>query len=310
MTSLVLGGCGFIGSHIVDALLANGQGVRVFDRRPERFRPPCAGVDYVFGDFSDRATLIEAMSGVDTIFHLISTTFPGTSNIDPRADIEDNLINALSLFQSMMELGIRRIVFLSSGGTVYGIPQTIPIPEDHPLRPINSYGIVKVAIEQYLSMYQREGRLAPVIIRASNPYGPRQGHTGVQGVVSTFLRRVIDRSPIEIWGDGNVVRDYFHVRDLANLCVVAAASDAVGAYNAGSGEGVSLNELVAAIEAATGRMVNRVYKPARMIDVPISILDVARAEKTFGWKASVNLADGLESVWRWLSTNAPENINL
>ncbi len=300
MTTLVLGGCGFIGSQVVDALLARGGSVRVLDRQPERYRPACAGVDYIFGDFSDRALIIEAMSGVDTVFHLISTTFPGTSNINPQADVEDNLINTLALLKSMMELDVRRLVFLSSGGTVYGIPETIPIPEDHPLRPINSYGIVKVAIEQYLAMYLREGRLSPVIIRASNPYGPRQGHTGVQGVVSTFLRRVMDRHPIEIWGDGSVVRDYFYVEDLARLCVTAAESGAVGAFNAGSGIGVSLNELIVAIERATGAAIDRINKPARSVDTPTSILDVSRAEKAFGWKAKVPLVDGLAANWEWL----------
>ena len=139
------------------------------------------------------------------------------------------------------------------------------------MRPINSYGIVKVAIEQYLAMYLRDGLLAPVILRASNPYGPRQGHTGVQGVVSTFLRRVMDRHPIEIWGDGSVVRDYFYVEDLARLCVVAAESDVVGAFNAGSGTGVSLNELVVAIAEATAATIDRIHKPARSVDVPTSV---------------------------------------
>jgi UDP-glucose 4-epimerase len=300
MTALVLGGCGFIGSHVVDALLARGQGVRVFDRQAERFRPERAAVDYIFGDFSDRALVIEAMAGVDSVFHLISTTFPGTSNINPQADVEDNLINTLALLKAMMELDVRRLVFLSSGGTVYGIPETIPIPEDHPLRPINSYGIVKVAIEQYLAMYLRDGRLSPVIVRASNPYGPRQGHTGVQGVVSTFLRRVMDRHPIEIWGDGSVVRDYFYVEDLARLCVAAGESSAVGAFNAGSGKGVSLNELIGAIAKATGATIERIYKPARSVDLPTSILDVSRAEKAFGWSAKVPLVDGLAANWEWL----------
>ena len=302
MTALVLGGCGFIGSHVVDALLARGHGVRVFDRQPERFRPACVGVDYIFGDFSDRALLIEALSGVDTVFHMISTTFPGTANFNPQGDVQDNLVNTLTLVRSMIELGIARLLFLSSGGTVYGVPETIPIPESHPLRPIGSYGIVKAAIEQYLGMYHREGRLAPVIIRASNPYGPRQGHTGVQGVVSTFLRRALDRHPIEIWGDGNVVRDYFYVEDLGRLCVTAAESDAVGAFNAGSGNGVSLNELIGAIAEATGATIERIYKPARSVDVPTSILDVSRAEQAFGWRAKVPLVDGLSANWEWLCT--------
>ena len=300
MKALVLGGCGFIGSHVVDALLSRGHAVRVFDRQPERFRAAPAGVETIFGDFSDPAVLAEAMSGIETVFHLISTTFPSTANINPQADVKDNLVNTLTLVRAMMELNISRLTFLSSGGTVYGVPETIPISEEHPLRPINSYGIVKVAIEQYLGMYLRERRLSPVIIRASNPYGPRQGHTGVQGVVSTFLRSVRDRHPIEIWGDGSVVRDFFYVDDLANLIVTAAESNAVGAFNAGSGKGVSLNQLIEAIASATQTKVERIYRPARSTDIPASVLDVSRAAKTFGWTAKVDLVDGLARSWSWL----------
>jgi UDP-glucose 4-epimerase len=301
----VLGGCGFIGSHVVDALLSHGHAVRVFDRQPERFRAAPLGVEYIFGDFSDRAMLIEAISSTDCVFHLISSTFPSTANFNPQADVEGNLVNTLALVQAMMDLNIGRLTFLSSGGTVYGVPETIPIPEDHPLRPINSYGIVKVAIEQYLGMYLRERRLFPVIIRASNPYGPRQGHTGVQGVVSTFLHSVRDHRPIEIWGDGSVVRDFFYVEDLAKLIVVAAESDAVGPFNAGSGKGVSLNQLIDTIASVTQTKVDRIHRPARSTDVPASVLDVSRAEKTFGWLANVDLAGGVAASWDWLLAQAP-----
>jgi UDP-glucose 4-epimerase len=248
--------------------------------------------------------LIEAISGTDSVFHLISSTFPSTGNINPQADVEDNLVNTLVLIQAMMELKIGRLTFLSSGGTVYGVPETVPISEDHPLRPINSYGIVKVAIEQYLGMYLRERRLSPVVIRASNPYGPRQGHSGVQGVVSTFLRSARDRRPIEIWGDGSVVRDFFYVEDLANLIVKAAESDNVGPFNAGSGKGVSLNQLIDAIASAAQTKVDRVYRPARSTDVPTSVLDVSRAANTFGWTARVDLMDGLAASWDWLLVEA------
>ena len=181
MTVLVLGGCGFIGSHLVDALLRHGVGVRVFDRQAERFRPPVHGVEYRFGNFSDRMSLVEAMTGVDVVIHLISTTFPGTADLDPRTDVKDNLIGTLNLLDSMVSLGIKRIVYFSSGGTVYGVPDRVPIPESHALRPINSYGIVKAAIENYLEMYRRTRGISPLILRPSNPYGPRQGHAQAEG---------------------------------------------------------------------------------------------------------------------------------
>lgn len=300
MTILVLGGCGFIGSHVVDALRAAGENVRVFDRQPEQFRPPLPGVEYRFGMFGDRAAVVQALTGVDHVVHLISTTVPGTADLDPRADVQDNVVGTLSLLEAMTEMGIGRILFLSSGGTVYGVPQQVPIPETHRLAPINSYGIGKAAIESYLSLYQRTQGLSPVVLRASNPYGPRQGQTGIQGVVGTCLRRLIEDRPLEIWGDGSVVRDFFCVRDLADLCVTAVLSDRTGPYNAGSGVGVSINEVVALVSRVAGSSVRTVHQAGRPQDVPRSILDVTRARTDFGWSAATSLEDGIAETWDWM----------
>ena len=154
MKALVIGGSGFLGSHLVDALLERGHQVRVFDRSPERFRQTPDAVEFQMGMLSDVAALAEALADMDQVFHFASTTVPSTSNLDPVADIEGNLINTVRLLKLMREGGVRRLVYLSSGGAVYGIPDRSPVPEDHPLRPISSYGIVKVAIENYLYMEQ------------------------------------------------------------------------------------------------------------------------------------------------------------
>lgn len=300
MKILVIGGCGFIGSHIVDRLLAHGHRVRVFDRQPERFRTPVPGVEYQFGNFGDRMALIDALSGIDGVMHLVSTTFPGTADLDPRTDVLDNLGGTLSLLDAMIGMGLSRILFLSSGGTVYGPPDIVPVPETHPLRPINSYGIVKSAIEHYLDMYRRTRGLSPVSIRASNPYGPRQGHSGVQGVISTFLNRIRAGERIEIWGDGSVVRDYLHVADLAELSVLAMQSEKTGPYNGGSGKGTALHEIVDAIGAVTGQDVEPLYKSGRAIDVQKSVLDVSRAKADFGWECEISLHDGIAATYEWM----------
>lgn len=297
---LILGGNGFIGSHIVDALMARGCKVRVFDRQPERTRAPLPGVDYRIGDFGDRASLVEALIDTDVVIHALSTTVPGTATLDPVADIEGNLVNSVLLLDLVRETGVRRLVFLSSGGTVYGMPDALPVSEDHPLRPITSYGIVKAAIEHYLGAAAMQG-LETLILRPSNPYGPRQGHLGVQGVVTTFLRRVRDGSPIEIWGDGSVVRDYIFVGDLAELCAKAALSDRTGAFNAGSGTGHSINEVVSVIRDVTGKSVEPRYKPSRSFDVPRVVLDISRATAAFGWRPSVPLEAGVMQLWNWLN---------
>jgi UDP-glucose 4-epimerase len=303
MKVLVIGGSGFIGSHVVDRLLAHGHSVRVFDRRPERFRAPLPGVDYRFGEFADEMTLVEALSGIDVVYHLVSTTVPGTADLDPKIDVRDNLIGTINLLESMQRLGLSRILFLSSGGTVYGIPEVVPIPETHALRPINSYGIVKAAIEHYLEMYRRTRGFSPVIVRASNPFGPRQAHSGVQGVVSTFLRRILVGEPIEIWGDGTVVRDYLEVSDLAELCVRAGTSDREGAYNAGSGHGLSVNEVVEAVRKVMVSDFKVVHKPGRPIDVPRSVLDCSRAKNDFGWECKIGFDSALRSTWDWLKAH-------
>jgi UDP-glucose 4-epimerase len=300
MKVLVIGGCGFIGSHVVDRLLQHDHAVRVFDRQAERFRPPLAGVDYRYGDFADSMAVAESLTGMDAVFHLASTTVPGTANLDSKIDVQENLIGTIKLLESMKSLGPSRILFLSSGGTVYGVPDLIPTPETHALRPINSYGIIKAAIEHYLDMYRRTGSLSPVIIRASNPYGPRQAHYGVQGVISSFLRRILMGEPIEIWGDGTVVRDYLEVSDLADLCVRAGTSHREGPYNAGSGHGRSINEIVEAVRDVTSVEFKIVYKPARLIDIPRSVLDNSHAKTDFGWKCSTELATGLQNTWNWL----------
>jgi len=306
MRALVIGGCGFIGSHIVDSLSAQGARIRVLDRQPERFRAKLSGVEYLFGSFLERMTLAEALSGVDIVFHAVSTTFPGTADLDPASDVSENLCGTLGLLELMREMGISRIVYLSSGGTVYGIPDICPVPEHHPLRPIGSYGIVKAAVEQYLRVYERRYGLSPVIVRASNPYGPRQAHSGVQGVVATFLGSVASGEPIEVWGDGSVVRDYIDVREVAGFCARAAASDVAGAFNVGSGQGTSLLELIGIIHEVTGLEQKTVFKIARPVDVPISVLDVTRAQQHLGWTPSVKLSQGIADTWAWMQSSADQ----
>lgn len=299
MKALVLGGNGFIGSHVVDALLMAGHNVRVFDRGSELYRLPLASVDYRLGSFSDIPALAEAIEGVEVVYHLISTTVPSTSNLDPVGDIEGNLVNTVRLLQLMVQKGVRRIVYLSSGGTVYGTPEILPIPESHPLKPICSYGVVKIAIEKYLYMFQALHGVQSVVLRASNPYGERQGHSGVQGVIGAFIGKLLEGQSIEIWGDGNVVRDFIYVTDLAQLCVLAGEAEVSGVFNVGSGLGQSINDIISILEEVMERSIHPVYKPGRIYDVPRVVLDVTRAKKVFGWSSHVCLEQGIVYTWKW-----------
>lgn len=302
MKILVLGGNGFIGSHLVDALLMAKHKVRVLDRCMELYRPPHLEVDYRLGDFSDTSILAEALEGVDLVYHLVSTTVPSTSNLDPIADVQGNLISTIRLLQLMVQKGISRIVYLSSGGTVYGIPDVSPIPESHPLRPICSYGVIKVAIENYLFMYQSLHGIQPIVLRASNPYGERQGHAGVQGVIGTFLQKIKSGERIEIWGDGSVVRDFIHVSDLASLCVKAGESDCCGILNAGSGVGHSIRDVLNVSLKSAGCVIEPVYIQGRAYDVPSVVLDISKAADEFSWRPEVELLEGVRKSWQWMKS--------
>jgi len=300
MNILVLGGNGFIGSHVVDSLLERGHKVRVFDRSPEHYRAPLSQVEYRQGHFDDTFQLAEALHGVDAVCHLISTTVPSTSNLDVVKDVQSNLVNTLYLLEQMRKKNVYRILYLSSGGAAYGNANSTPVREGDPLNPISSYGVVKVTIEKYLFMYQQLYGLQPIVLRPSNPYGPRQGHVGVQGLIGTLLAKALAGEMLEIWGDGSVVRDYIYVADLASLCVKSLESDACGVFNAGSGIGHSINDIVSILQEVINKPLQVKYSEGRDCDVKKIILDITRAMHQFDWQPSVSLHDGIRNHMAWL----------
>ncbi|MCC5796251.1 MAG: NAD-dependent epimerase/dehydratase family protein [Methylophaga sp.] len=295
MKILVLGGSGFIGSALIRALLDHGHQVRVFDRDvrsvSQQF-PQLMGV--VQADFSDVMSLTEAMIGVELVFHLISTSVPATSNKNPVFDIESNLVNTVRLLESMRTADLKRIVYLSSGGTVYGNPVNLPISESHTTNPTCSYGIVKLAIEKYLQMYAELYQLEVSILRPSNPYGPGQTHKGVQGFIGTCIDKINAGQPIHIWGDGSVVRDYVYIDDVVNACILSMSSDYSGPINISSGEGFSLNQILGLLEQYRGKSVDVVYQEKRSFDIPEVILDNSLAKSVLGWTPQIQIDHGLQ----------------
>ena len=295
----MFGGAGFIGAHLVRRLAQAGHIVRVYDRLPRPTALPCA--DYIQGDLAEAASLERALRGAEVVFHLVCTTHPKTSNDDPVYDIESNVLSTLRLLEACVAAGVRRIVFNSSGGTVYGVPQTLPIPEDHSTDPICSYGITKLTIEKYLCLYHRLYGLDYVVLRTANAYGEGQYPGRGQGAVAAFMGQVARDQPIEVWGDGSVVRDYVHVDDIARaLLMVAEQTPYDRVLNVGSGEGTSLAELIQLIRGVTGRDVKVRYTPGRAFDVPAAVLDTRRIQEQIGWQPQVKLNDGLHRMWEWL----------
>lgn len=308
MKCLILGGGGFLGSHLADALLAQGHAVRIFDRpnlqRYRRFEAHEA-VEWLEGDFVNPSHLVVAVAGCNVVYHLVSTTLPRSSNENPAYDVETNVVGTLHLLDAARANGIRRVIFVSSGGTVYGVPKTLPIQELHPTDPICSYGIAKLAIEKYLALYKRLHGLDYCVLRLSNPFGERQRISAAQGAVTAFLHKALHDEAIEIWGDGSVVRDYFYVSDAVSALVKAMTCDEEERiFNIGSGMGLSLNEILAAIEELLGRPVHRTYLPPRAFDVPVNVLDVSRATQYLGWRPEIPFAEGLARMAHWMKGSA------
>jgi UDP-glucose 4-epimerase len=300
---LVIGGNGFIGSHFVDTMVNGGMRVRVLDRAGSLRGEPVPGVDYRYGDFSDVATLADALADCDLVAHLASTTVPGTADLDPIGDIENNLVPSVQLLQQMRTLKVGQLLYLSSGGTVYGNAREVPISEEHQLAPLSSYGIVKVAIENYIGAFSAQAGIKALILRPSNPYGPRQGHIGVQGVIPTFFERMVNREPIKIWGDGEHVRDYIYIDDLIRFMVLGIKSHLGGVYNVGSGQGSSIRDVISVVSAVSGITPEMIFMPPREYDVKSVVLDISKARSALLWEPQVSLRDGCERYWRWLRSS-------
>jgi UDP-glucose 4-epimerase len=305
MRCLVLGGCGFIGSHLVDALLAAGHYVKCFDRPNVRPVWPLyrdnSNFAFYEGDFTSEFDITRALNGCDICFHLASTTLPKSSNDDPVLDVENNILANVRMLTYIQRSGLKKIIFASSGGTVYGTPREIPIPETHPTDPTCSYGITKLTIEKYLELFHQLHGLEYAVLRLANPYGERQRTAGTQGAIAVFLRRALLNEPIDIWGDGSIVRDYIHVDDVvcAFLRVMGdTANERI--FNIGSGKGVALLEVLEIIEATLGYKTVRLHRAARTFDVPVNVLCTKRAHTALNWQPRIEFASGIARFAKWM----------
>lgn len=304
MKLVVFGGGGFIGSAICERLLADGHQLRIFERPrvpPYRHFAENEHVEWTTGDFSSTHDLRDAIEGMDGVVHLVSTTLPKSSNEDPVYDVETNIVPSLHLLNAMVEHKVKRIVFISSGGTVYGNPQYIPIDEKHPTEPVVSYGITKLAIEKYLHMFSKLHGIKAVTLRVANPYGERQRVETAQGAIGIFMHNILKDKPIEIWGDGSVQRDYIHVSDVADAFAKAITYDGEKeCFNISSGKGISLNELVEMMKNIIEQPVQVNYKPGRSFDIDISVLCNKLAQKELNWQPQVTMQEGLTRTAAWM----------
>lgn len=308
MKCVIFGGGGFIGSAIADRFLQAGHQLRIFERprvQPYRKFTDQENVEWMTGDILSTHDLKAAIDGMDVVLHLVSTTLPKSSNDDPIYDVQSNVVGTLQMLNAMVANNVRNIIFISSGGTVYGKPKYIPIDEQHPTDPLVSYGITKLAIEKYLQMYESLHGIKAITLRVANPYGERQRIETAQGAVGVFLHHALKSIPIEIWGDGSVQRDYIYIGDVAEAFLQALNYQGLHrVFNISSGQGISLNELISLLENVLGKTIERRYLSARPFDVPVSVLSNQLAQEQLQWTPLTSMLDGISRTAAWIKTES------
>lgn len=303
LRTCVIGGTGFIGQHLVSALQEQGRQVRVIGRRSPELVVVPDNVEYLQGDIRNREFLLTALSEVDEIVDLAYSSVPKTSYENPILDITDNLPGSVGLFDVASSLPIKKIVYVSSGGTVYGEPQSSPIQETYPTNPISPYGITKLALEKYALMFHRLKGLPAICVRPSNPYGEGQRPFVGQGFVAAAIASMLTGRELTIYGDAGTIRDYVYVKDLALGLAAALDYGAAGeVYNLGSGVGRTnmdiINELMPfALERGLRPVVGHIAP--RPFDVSSNVLDCAKLKLCSGWEPKVALSEGLRATWDW-----------
>ena len=306
MKILLMGGAGFIGTNLAIKLAENQDNqITLVDRKKEyfetieRLKLP---VQIQERNFSEMTNFDNLLAGQDVIYHLVSTTVPGVSNKKIAEEICANVVATSHMLDSSVRVGVKKVVFMSSGGTVYGKENRCPVKEGDSTNPISSYGLQKVTIEKLLYLYRYMYGLDYRIIRLANPYGPYQKPNGVQGVVTTFTYKVLHNEEIIVYGDGSVVRDYIYIEDaVRGILNIANGESEYRTFNLGCGYGTSINQLLKTIRKTLGCNIRVVYKEARKVDVPVNYLDISRYESVYGKLNPISLSDGIAKTVQYMS---------
>ena len=304
---LVVGANGFIGSHLVDELARLGHEVSAFDRfSSDRVAFSAGGVIKLPGDFMNQADVAQAVKDQQFVFHFVSTTTPATAENDPTLDVRTNIASSIELLQQCVDASVQKVSFASTGGAIYGDqPGQGALSEETAALPVSPYAIGKLAIEGYLRYFGRKFGLETVAFRISNPYGPRQRANKKQGVIPIFLNRLAEGLPLEVFGDGSMIRDYLYVQDAVRM-----VGETVGmptshdTYNIGSGRGASLSEVLAVIESVTGITPKIETRPVPSTYLGRVVLDTTRFQDEFGYESFLSLQDGIAETWQQRLTGA------
>lgn len=299
MNILVLGAAGFIGTNLSMKLVENKKDLvtlvdnsRSFFSNDDVLNSPNVLIRESSLDTDMDYSILE---GQDVVYHLVSSVVPATSNQHISKDIQSNVLFSSNLFDACVKYCVKKVVFISSGGTVYGKEASCPLPEETPTNPISSYGVQKITIEKLLYLYNYMYGLDYRIIRLANPYGPYQRPNGVLGAVSTFTYRAIKGDEIEVYGDGSVIRDFIYIDDaIRGIINIVNGENKHHTFNLGCGYGTSIKDVLKAIETVLDVKMNIVYKEGRAVDVPVNYLDISRYEKYYGRLNPISLEEGIK----------------
>ncbi|PYN32919.1 MAG: UDP-glucose 4-epimerase [Candidatus Rokuibacteriota bacterium] len=308
MRILVTGGAGFIGSHVADRLLADGHTVDVVDNLStgRRERVNAAARLFVCDLRSARLDGAFAAARPEAIVHLAAQAAVPRSVADPRFDASVNVLGTLAVLDAARRVAVRRVVYISTGGAVYGDTDVLPTPEDHPTRPASPYGVSKLAGERYLECWAGLTGTPTLTLRLANIYGPRQDPQGEAGVVAIFTARLLDGAECVVNGDGEQTRDYVYVEDVADAAARALANpDATGVVNIGTGVATSVNDLYRRLARQVGVTRPARHAPARPGEQRKSLLDAARAKALLGWTATTSLDAGLAKTVAYFRERNP-----
>ncbi len=306
---LIIGGAGFIGSYIVRKCINEGVEIRALARSQKQISLNlnlCGSFEVIQGDYRDEKVIIRVLKDITDVVYLPCSTIPSSSIHKFPSNLTTNVLPFMDLLQKISKYGsVKRLIFFSSGGTVYGNPKEgCPIAESQVTHPISGYGLEKLITEHYLRIYLAGTGISGYILRPSNVYGKRQNMARAQGAVGIFFDALINNRPIKIYGHGEVIRDYLYASDLADAvwaCINNLSStNSFSIYNVGTGRGTSLIKLVQAMESVSGKQFNINYLPARNFDCRYNVLNADKIKNELGWIPNVPLESGLEKTWSWL----------
>ena len=299
MNILILGAAGFIGTNLSIELSKNDiNKITLADKKREYFSPDV---------MNDNTEIIESsldtnmdysiLENKDVVYHLVSTNIPTTSNRHISQDIETNVLFSSRLFEACVKYGVKKVAFISSGGTVYGKEAKCPLSEETPTNPISSYGVQKITIEKMLYLYNYMYGLDYRIIRLANPYGPYQRLNGILGAVTTFTYKALKGEEITVYGDGKIVRDFIYIDDaVRGIINIVNGENKHRTFNLGCGYGTSISDVLKAVKTALGCDLDVIYKAGRSVDVPINYLDIRRYEKYYGALNPIALEEGIKKT--------------